>query len=80
MKKINDKSFLALLEISAGRRTLMQFVRSILMKAGRVSRMGNNEKNFIEYLKLPIRIISVFYLISKSIKFSAFGEGGGGGG
>jgi hypothetical protein len=38
--------------------------------------MGNNGKNFIEYLQLPIRIILVFYLILKSIKYCASGGQG----
>jgi hypothetical protein len=38
--------------------------------------MGNNGKNFIEYLKLPIRIILVLYLILKSTQCCASGGQG----
>ena len=39
--------------------------------------MGNNRKNFIEYLQLPIRIIFVFYLLLKSTLSFASGVQGG---
>jgi hypothetical protein len=47
-----------------------------LEKAVRALRMGNNGKNFIKYLKLPIRILSVLYPILKSIMLYASGSQG----